>query len=44
MKKALDNALKHIIFHPKGIQKNDILQLFSDRKEDVVEYLENETK
>ena len=45
MEKALDNALRVIpTFKPERVQKNDFLQLFSDRKEDVPEYLENETK
>ena len=44
MEKALGNALKVITFVPEGVQKNDFLQLFSDRKEDFAEYLENETK
>ena len=44
VEKALNNALRVITFKPEGVQKNDFLQLFSDRKEDVAEYLENETK
>ena len=45
MEKALGNALKVIItFKPEGVQKNDFLQLISYRKEDVAEYLENETR
>ena len=44
MEKALGNALRVITFKPEGVQKNDFLQLFSDRKEDVADYLENETK
>ena len=40
MEKALGNALRVITFKPEGVQKNDFLQLFSDRKEDVSEYLE----
>ena len=44
MEKALGNALRVITFNPEGVQKNDFLQFFSDRKEDVAEYLENETK
>ena len=32
-----------ITFKLEGVQKNDFLQLFCDRK-DVAEYLENETK
>ena len=44
MEKALGNALWVITFKPEGVQKNDLLQLFSDRKEDVTEYLDNETK
>ena len=44
IEKALGNALQIITFIPEGVQKNDFLQLFSDRKEDVAEYLKNETK
>ena len=44
MEKALGNALRVITFKPERVQKNDFLQLLSDRKEDVVEYVENETK
>ena len=44
MEKALGNALRVITFKPEGVQNNDFLQLFSDRKEDVAEYLENKTK
>ena len=44
MEKELGNALQVITFVLEGVQKNDFLQLFSDRKEDVAEYLENETK
>ena len=44
MEKALGNALKVITFKPEGVQKNDFLQLISYRKEDVAEYLENETR
>ena len=44
MEKALNNVLRVITFKPEGVQKNDFLQLFSDRKECVAEYLENETK
>ena len=41
---ALGNALRVITFKPEGVQKNDFLQFFSDKKGDVAEYLENETK
>ena len=44
MEKALGNALRVITFVPEGVQKNDFLQFFSDKKGDVAEYLENETK
>ena len=44
MEKALDNALRVITFYPEGVQKHDFLQFFSDRKQDVAEYLENKTK
>ena len=44
MEKALGNALRVITFKPEGVQKNDFLQLFSDRKEYVAEYLVNKTK
>ena len=44
MEKALGNALRVITFKPEGVQKNDFLQFFSDKKGDVAEYLENETK
>ena len=43
MEKLLGNALRVITFKSEGVQKNDFLQLFSDRK-DVADYLENETK
>ena len=42
MEKVLGNALRVITFLTEAVQKNDFLQLFSDRKEDVAEYLENE--
>ena len=44
MEKALGNALRVITFKPEGVQKTDFLQFFSDKKGDVTEYLENETK
>ena len=44
MEKALGKALRVTTFKPEGGKNNDFLQMFSNRKEDVAEYLENETK
>ena len=36
MDSALNNALKVVTFEVEGIQKLNVLQLFSDRREDIV--------
>ena len=44
MQKALGNALKVITFQPQGQEKDDPLQLFSNRKKDITKYLEDATQ
>ena len=44
MEKALNSALRVITFKPEGVQKNDFLQFFSDKKGDVAEYHENKLR
>ena len=39
MEKALGNVLRVITFVPEGVQKNEFLHLFSNRKKDVAKYL-----
>ena len=36
MEKALGNALTVITFKPEGVQKNDFLQFFSDKKKKIL--------
>ena len=44
MEGALNNAWKVVTFEVEGIQKVDVLQLFSDRREDVVNFVMEEAK
>ena len=39
MEGALKNALKVVTFEVEGIQKVDVLQLFSYRREDIVTFV-----
>ena len=39
-----ENALNVITFHPEGQEKVNPLQRFSNRKEDIIKYLEDAAK
>ena len=41
---ALNNALKLVTFEVEGIQRVDVLQPFSDRREDIVTYVMEEAQ